>query len=190
MFLFVGLGNIGKKYIDTPHNTGFEFIDKFRDYLGYDNLYSVGAWEVEKLAKAEVCSIRKGNNKAGLLVKPQTFMNLSGFTVSKLVRMFDLDVVNDLVLIHDDLDLELGTFKIQKGIGPKGHKGVNDVMSLVGGAGFLRVRIGIETRQKHREGFILPGEDFVLRKYTKAELLILHETIADAIKSLRSVIQF
>jgi len=190
MFLFVGLGNIGKEYIDTPHNVGFEFIEHFRDYLGYDALYSVDDWKKEKLANAEVCYIRKDNERAGLLVKPQTFMNLSGRSVSKLISMFDLNAMRDLVLIHDDLDLELGSFKIQKGIGPKGHNGVNNVMSLVGGANFLRVRIGVEMRERDNGNFRLSGEDFVLKKYSKDELLTLHETIADAAKVLRSHIQF
>jgi peptidyl-tRNA hydrolase, PTH1 family len=190
MFLFVGLGNIGKTYEGTPHNAGFYFVDQLHEYLGFDSLYSVDSWKLEKLAEADISNIRKDNEKRGILVKPQTFMNASGRTVAKLIKMFELKPDTDLVLIHDDLDLELGTYKIQKGIGPKGHNGVNSVMSSVGTTNFLRVRIGVETRQNNTEEYRLSGEDFVLKKYSEEELLTLSETISDAVKSLRSLIQF
>jgi peptidyl-tRNA hydrolase, PTH1 family len=190
MFLFVGLGNIGKTYEGTPHNAGFYFVNQLHQYLGYDLLYLVDDWKLEKLAEADISNIRKDNEKRGILVKPQTFMNASGRTVSKLIKMFELKAESDLVLIHDDLDLELGKYKIQRGIGPKGHNGVNSVMSSIGTTNFIRVRIGVETRQNDTDEFRLPGEDFVLKKYSEEEMLTLSETIADAVKSLRSLMQF
>jgi PTH1 family peptidyl-tRNA hydrolase len=190
MKLFVGLGNIGKKYDNTPHNAGFDFVDKLRDYLGFDALYSVDDWSVEKLADASICYIRKGGVKVGVLVKPHTFMNLSGHSVAKLVKMFDLDAKTDLIVVHDDLDVKLGEYKIQRGIGPKGHKGVNSVINHVGGTDFLRVRLGVETRDRDGTRDIIAGEDFVLKRYGDDDSLLLEETIDDAIRGLRSMVEF
>lgn len=189
MYLFVGLGNIGKKYEETPHNAGFMMLDELREFFGYDSVFSVDDWTVEKLAEAQIAFLRSGGEKKAVLAKPTTFMNASGRSVRQLVKMYGVDVKTELILIHDDLDLSLGEYKVQRGIGPKGHKGVNSVINSLGTIEFIRVRIGIETREGEMRKN-LSGEDFVLRRYNIDELIKLREVISDSVKSLRSFIQF
>lgn len=189
MYLFVGLGNIGKKYEETPHNAGFMMLDELRDFFGYDSVFSVDDWTLEKLAEAQIAFLRADGSKRAVLAKPTTFMNASGRSVRQLVKMYDVDVKTELILIHDDLDLPLGEYKVQRGVGPKGHNGVNSVVNNVGTTEFIRVRIGVETREGEMRKN-MPGEDFVLRKYNDDEQVKLREVISDSVKSLRSFIQF
>ena len=188
MFVFVGLGNIGSRYQNTPHNAGFLFADMLREYLGYDTLFSVDEWSIDKLVESQVCFARSKGEKRAIIAKPTTLMNASGRAVRNILKNYNA-TVTDLVVIHDDLDLKLGEFKIQKGVGPKGHNGIISIVNGVGTTDFLRVRLGIETRQTPEERSRLAGEDFVLKPYSESELVTLSETIADAVKSLRSIIQ-
>lgn len=187
MFLVVGLGNIGDKYDDTPHNAGFTFVDELRNFLGYDQLYSVDDWQVEKLAEAQIAFVRTNSEKKIVLAKPTTLMNGSGRSVRNLVKMYEPQIGKEMIVIHDDLDIKLGEFKIQKGVGPRGHKGVMNIEDMLGSGDFWRVRIGVDNRSDEVR---IPGEDYVLKKYSKEELETLRESIVDAIKSLRSVLQF
>ncbi|GAB4160151.1 MAG: aminoacyl-tRNA hydrolase [Candidatus Dojkabacteria bacterium] len=188
MYLFVGLGNIGEKYQRTPHNVGFMFVDKLFDYFGYDRLFSVDDWKVDKEFEAEMAWVRAGGEQRALLVKPTTFMNASGRSVGKLVRKFNIDVPTGLVLAHDDLDIPLSKYKIQIGTAPKGHNGVNHVEMMVGNKNFYRIRLGVDNR--YGETANIPGEDYVLRKMEKDYELVLNETLDDAVKSLRTILAF
>ncbi|MBU1071203.1 aminoacyl-tRNA hydrolase, partial [Patescibacteria group bacterium] len=114
MKLIVGLGNIGEKYKNTRHNVGFMVVDELEKHK-------------EDLGKV-------------MLVKPATFMNESGRAVAKMVRFYKLDLDN-LYVVHDDLDLKLGEYKIQKGVGPKVHNGILSVEKELGDKEFWRVRV-------------------------------------------------
>lgn len=186
MFLFVGLGNIGQKYEDTPHNAGFAFLDEFREFLGWDSLYTVDNWKVDKLFESQICSVRAGSSTRAKLVKPTTYVNASGRPVSLLLKKLELQPQKSLILIHDDLDIKLGEYKIQRGKGPHAHNGVDSVQMMVGTTDFLRVRIGIENRPSENR---MPGEDYVLAKMKTEELALLKETYSDIVKSLRNVIE-
>lgn len=186
MLLIVGLGNLGNKYTNTPHNAGFRFVDQLREYLGYDSLYSVDDWKGDKLFESEIVRVRNGNQNPIMLIKPTTFMNASGRAVKKVMSKFEVKA-KDLVIVHDDLDLKLGEFKIQVGKGPKKHNGIHSVQNVLGTTDFLRVRIGVETRTPENR---IPGEDFVLMPYGPEQQVILDESIAEAVKRLRSMVMF
>ena len=114
MILITGLGNPGKEYEKTRHNVGFRVIDE--------------------LAKEKPNDI--------VLLKPQTFMNDSGFSVSKLINFYKVDL-NDLIVVHDDVDLPFGEFRFKKGSGTAGHHGVESIFERLGSLHFWRFRIGV-----------------------------------------------
>ena len=180
MFLFVGLGNPGEKYEQTPHNAGFRALDSFREYLGYTRAYDVGDWELDKYTNSFISIGRSTLQQKFVLAKPHTFMNNSGEAVEQLVKKFEINVEKNFVVFHDDLDIKLGNYKIGRRKNPKTHKGLLSIFSHLKTIDFLTVRIGVDNRQED-----VPGEEYVLRKYNKEELEILNECIAESIKQLR-----
>ncbi len=167
MRIIVGLGNIGKEYINTRHNAGFMAIDKL---LAGQIARPDSKFEAEIFKSGEM-----------LLVKPTTFMNESGRAVRKILDFYKLSI-NDVVIIHDDLDIDLGEYKIQKGIGPKVHNGVNSVEECLGSKEFLRVRLGINNRDKNSFGG--SGADYVLTKFTDDEQEVIGDAIEEAMDEL------
>ena len=182
MFLITGLGNTGGEYEKTPHNAGFLFLDCLREtFLKIPSL-QISNWEnEERLFKSQICKIKKDGELVCMLQKPLTYMNRSGIAVRAVINKFDID---GFVLAHDDLDIPLGKYKIQKEKSPKGHNGVISVESNLGTSDFLRVRIGIENRGERK----IPGEDYVLQKYSDEELDTLKVTIEESIQELLSTI--
>ena len=153
MKLIVGLGNPGDEYVNTRHNVGFMLLDwmaksSWKQSKSGLLVYSWLGSEVE-------------------LIKPQTFMNKSGEAVGLVVKKHDLDL-DDVCIVHDDLDIEFGEFKIQRGKGPKVHKGVISVEKVLGGEDFWRVRIGTDNRQGEMKN--IPGEKYVLSEFLKKEM--------------------
>lgn len=181
MKLIVGLGNVGRQYKDTPHNAGFEFVDALRTQLVF-NGYQADAWKIENTFQSNICKVRKNGELVYLLAKPTTFMNLSGSAVSKLVEKF---TPTDVVICHDDLDIKLGMYKIQIGVGPKDHNGVKSILSIKGSEKYLRVRLGVESRV---DKSIMPGDIYVIKRFGSNEILTLNETIATALSELLSTI--
>ncbi|HAM37688.1 MAG: Peptidyl-tRNA hydrolase [candidate division WS6 bacterium GW2011_GWC2_36_7] len=180
MKLIVGLGNPGKEYENTRHNAGFFFVDALREKFLYQNTLFPTEWRTEDTFKSDIAFIKDGSKIVAILQKPSTFMNLSGEAVSKIIKKFDIESSNDLILAHDDLDIQLGEFKIQKGKSPLGHNGVLNVEEHLGIKDFKRVRIGVENRADKN----IPGLDYVLMKFKKEELLTLEETMDDAINGI------
>lgn len=154
----MGLGNPGRRYKDTPHNAGFEFVSSFRDLLESKG-YSISTWELQKSTNSIICEAQKDEKVEFVLALPQTFMNLSGRAVKKLLEKKKYDLV---ILSHDDLDILVGKYKIQKGKSPKQHNGILDVEQTVDSKDFLRVRIGIEIEERN-----ISGERYVLKKIDK-----------------------
>jgi len=171
MKLIVGLGNPGKKYEQTHHNAGFLFVDYVAKLLNCQTVK----------AKKNYEAIQQCNNVAISFIKPLTFMNESGRAVAEILKNSPYSVA-DLIVVHDDLDLRLGEFKIQKGKGPKVHNGVNDIEQKLGTKEFTRVRIGVDNREKENR---LPGEAYVLQAFTEEELVILNVVFEKAYLSLR-----
>ncbi|SDF99313.1 peptidyl-tRNA hydrolase, PTH1 family [Selenomonas sp. WCT3] len=133
MKIIAGLGNPGSEYEKTKHNVGFMFVDALAKKLG------VTDWKDKFDAK--IGEARIGAEKV-LLVKPQTYMNESGQAVGPLMNFYKLEV-EDLIVVHDDMDIPAGTIRIRKKGSAGGHNGIKSVLAHVGDEHFARVRIGI-----------------------------------------------
>ncbi|PIQ68516.1 MAG: aminoacyl-tRNA hydrolase [Candidatus Taylorbacteria bacterium CG11_big_fil_rev_8_21_14_0_20_46_11] len=141
MFYIVGLGNPGKEYENTRHNTGAMVLDVFRE------TYNLPEWTPEKKRNALVSEGKVGKEKV-LLIFPQTFMNKSGNSVSQIkdLRFKIKDKkkqVENLVVIHDDLDIPFGSYKISFNKSSGGHHGVDSIIKVTKTQAFVRVRVGI-----------------------------------------------
>ena len=161
MILIVGLGNPGKKFLCTRHNIGFEIIDsihihfKFHTYKSkFDGLYSK-----KKIFGQEI-----------IIFKPQNFMNLSGTPIRKLRDYFKIENTLDIILIHDDIDMEFLKLRFKANGGHGGHNGVRDTIKL-NGKNFYRFKLGIRNRQL-KEKKVNP-ENFVLNKFDKSERKVI-----------------
>lgn len=165
MFLIIGLGNPGKKYENTRHNAGFMALDAFAKRNFFPEF---------KLSKKFSALISEGSVSTGkvILAKPQTFMNESGKTASAVASHYKLSMENILV-IHDDLDLPLGKIKISKNSSSAGHKGADSVIKFLKTKDFVRFRIGIKNENSKTKDV----ERFVLEKFTKAENAILKDIL-------------
>lgn len=153
MRLIVGLGNPGTKYAKTRHNVGYMAIDRL---------------------KAEV-----EEKKDLILAKPTTFMNESGVAVHALYSKYHIPY-SSLYVIHDDLDIPLGTFKIQLGKGPKTHKGLLSIYEKLGTKDFWHVRIGVENRADKK----ISGEDYTLMPFESQEKEVIDGVIDQVCKKL------
>lgn len=146
MFLIVGLGNPGKKYERTRHNIGFRAVDELKSL----------------------------NLKNVILAKPKTFMNLSGKSVKNLLKTYKIKA-NNLIVVHDDIDLPLGKIKIVKSRGAAGHKGVESIMKELKSKNFIRFRVGVKPKAYNLKPKTL--DRFVLQKFNKDEEKIVKEVI-------------
>ncbi len=172
--LVVGLGNPGDKYDGTRHNVGADVVDVLSERLGV-------TLKPSKQAALTAEASRGGSRLA--LAFPQTFMNDSGRSVRDLIRRYGIeDLTTGLVVVHDELDLEVGTIKVKSGGGLAGHNGLKSIKQHVKDTEFLRIRIGIGRP---------PGSqsvsDHVLRrpgKKDRVELDIAIERAADAVESI------
>jgi len=163
MKMIVGLGNPGVQYAQTRHNLGFAVIDA----IVFGKVVS------PKMNKKLNALIYKLDNT--ILLKPQTFMNLSGESVKKAVEFFKINLA-DLLVIHDDVDLELGEIKHQFDRGGAGHKGVASVINSLGSQKFHRLRLGIGRGKSPN----IDTSDFVLQKFEKDEEEIVKKLITRA----------
>jgi len=156
MKLIVGLGNPGKEYNLTRHNAGFLVVDEL----------------IKKMDGVSSATCQ--------FVKPQTFMNRSGLAVRKICQKYRVDP-QDLLVVHDDLDLILPSFKLAFGKGPKAHNGILSIEEALGTKDFWRLRVGVEGRIKDQEpassagGSRIKGEEYVLSKFTGDEVKKLEE---------------
>ncbi len=151
MKLVVGLGNPGREYKNTRHNMGFMVLD---NYLG----------KVDWKNKME--SYFFNTNIAGedvIFLKPLTYMNLSGMAVSKVVNFYKI-ALSDILIIQDDLDLNVGTYKIKKNSSSGGHNGIKSIINELGSDEFLRLKIGIGKNS------MIPTDKYVLSKFSEDEL--------------------
>lgn len=181
MKLITGLGNPGKKYQKNRHNVGFLVLDRLRERFLFQKNYNVTDWEEEKTFMSEMAFLKQGSRVIAILQKPLTYMNNSGQAVSKVVKKYDIEKLEEnFILIHDDLDIPFGKYKIQKSKSPKGHNGVADVEKILKTTKFQRVRVGIESRIEKN----IPGEDFVLMNFTKDEQIVLDEVIDDVVNTI------
>jgi len=162
MKLLVGLGNPGRGYANNRHNVGSACLNHFarRQGIRFD----------KKQGKARIGLGEVAGSKV-VVAKPQAYMNRSGQSVSLLVKKFDVSL-NNLLVIHDDLDLLLGKIRIRQGGSSGGHKGIESIISCLGSQNFIRIRVGIGRPIKN-EGFTEFSEDeiiaYVLSDFTPDE---------------------
>jgi PTH1 family peptidyl-tRNA hydrolase len=127
-----------------------------------------------------------------VLARPETFMNLSGASVAALVREFEADPAQDLLVIYDELDLVLGTFRIRERGTPAGHNGARSITGALGSQEWLRLRIGVGLDlppEAKAEGSRRPGRDYLLSPFRKAELTVLDEVLDRVATATRRIIQ-
>jgi peptidyl-tRNA hydrolase, PTH1 family len=134
MYIIAGLGNPGKQYEGTRHNMGFEVIDKLAEK------YNINVRMIKSKALTGSGII---NGEKVLLVKPQTFMNLSGTSLCELVNFYKIDPTKELIVISDDIELDPGRLRIRKGGSAGGHNGLKDIIARVGTQDFPRIRVGV-----------------------------------------------
>lgn len=173
--LIVGLGNPGKNYSETRHNAGFRFMDALLRIAD-------GSLKAEKRFAGEACRIRLADHDVWLL-KPSTFMNGSGDAVAGLSRFYKIPPEN-ILIIHDDLDLSPGTVRLKSGGGHGGHNGLRDIMSKTGSREFRRLRIGIG-----HPGAAHQVESYVLKKASLAEQQQIDAAIDAALIQIDEIVR-
>ena len=169
MKLIIGLGNPGEEYKKTRHNAGFLAVDKIISNIQYPISNSKFNSEIFQGTI---------DNKKILLIKPQTFMNNSGQAVRAIVDYYKIDLEN-IIVIHDDLDIPLGEYKLSKNRNSGGHKGVQSIIDYLGTKDFTRIRIGINIENKKT-----PTEKFVLERFSKDEMEIAEGVIEEIVKEI------
>ena len=174
MKLIVGLGNPGERYEDTRHNVGFQIVDALAQKAGitlssnkFEGEFGQGSVKGEKVA----------------LLKPQTFMNCSGDSVGPAARFYKV-VGEDLIVVHDELDMPLGRLQLRKGGGTGGHHGLDSIVERLGMDDFIRIRVGIgKPESKERTvGHVLGG-------FTKDEAPLWKETAEKAVAAIEAILK-
>ncbi|SCK02977.1 Peptidyl-tRNA hydrolase [uncultured Eubacterium sp.] len=173
MYVIAGLGNPGKKYENTRHNMGFIAIDQLAEKHNI---------KVDKLKfKALVGEGRIAGQKV-LLVKPQTYMNLSGESIREVMNFYKLEPEN-LIVIYDDIDIEAGTLRIRKFGSAGTHNGMKSVVYQLQSDRFPRIRLGIGSQKK---GDLV---NFVIGGFSKEEVPVLEEAVQHAVLAAECIIE-
>jgi PTH1 family peptidyl-tRNA hydrolase len=176
VILIVGLGNPGSRYEDTRHNVGFRIVDR------WVNRQRQPVWR-EKF-EGQFASINRADGERVIVLKPMTFMNLSGFAVRAASSFFKLEPA-EILVVHDELDLPFGEFRLKVGGGDAGHNGVGSIIEQMGTDAFVRFRFGIG---RPPADFVGSGADFVLEGFPPADLSRVEELIDSSSKVIDQVI--
>jgi len=183
-FLVMGLGNPGLEYLWTPHNAGFMAIDRIAR--------QEGVVVQNRRCRATTATCRMAGREV-VLAKPETYMNLSGLAVAALVRELEVNPAQDLLVIYDELDLALGTFKIRERGSPAGHNGARSVTGALGSQEWLRLRIGVgpnlPAEAVAAAGGRRPGKDYLLSPMRKADLTVLDEVLDKVATATRRILE-
>lgn len=183
MKLLVGLGNPGKQYEKTRHNTGFMALDLLRADL------KAPAFKLNEKFNAEITIVddlpinRVADSHAVsklILAKPQTFMNESGQAARALLDYYKIGV-DDVLIIYDDLDLPLGAIRIGRFESSGGHKGVQSIIDYLKSPNFVRFRVGIKNDKADKQ----PSEKFVLQKFGLLEKSKIHNTLKKSVEAIK-----
>ncbi len=175
MKLIIGLGNPGKSYIKTRHNVGFRVLDLFH---AQHLTQGMSPWQLSKKFNAEIAEEARNGEKI-ILVKPMTFMNRSGEAVGLLMQYYKL-TLDDIIVIHDDKDLELGTMKVQRNRGDAGHNGIKSIVEHLGSQDFSRIRCGVLTDGGKKQD----TAKFVLAKFGLLEKKKVEHVLEQAIQEV------
>lgn len=172
MKLIVGLGNFGKEYEHTRHNMGFDVLDKFADSLG-TNIDREGFHSLYIKAKYM--------DEDVFLVKPQTYMNNSGVAVREIMNYFKINI-EDLIVVHDDMDIKQGHLKLKLNGKSAGHNGIKSIISNLGSEEFKRVKVGIGSPT-------YDTIDFVLTKPKGEDKELIDQALENAVSALKVAIK-
>lgn len=175
MFIIVGLGNPTKEYEGTRHNVGFDIIDALADK------YNILVTEREKRA---FCGKGIIEGQKVILVKPQTYMNLSGESVRGLIDYYKVDTETELIVIFDDISLDVGQLRIRKKGSAGGHNGIKNIIQHLGNNVFQRIKVGVGEKPKEYD-----LADYVLGHFSKAEQEIMREGYQNAIEAVEMIIR-
>ena len=174
MYLIAGLGNPGQQYAATRHNVGFMMLDYLAEK--HNLTFTESKWKA-LVAKAVIW------NNSAVLLKPETFMNLSGTAVAQSAHFYKI-LPENIIIIHDDLDMEFGRLKLAPGGGDGGHKGIRSITEHLGTKDFPRLKIGIGRPPQP----VLP-EKYVLGKFGTEEKKIINQKMPVVIESIRIFLQ-
>jgi PTH1 family peptidyl-tRNA hydrolase len=175
MILIVGLGNPGVEYSQTRHNIGFIILDRFLENIGSPASFFKFSSEIYK---------SRYNGKEVLFAKPLTFVNNSGSAVSNIAAHYNIEN-NDILVIHDDLDIDFGTVKLKSGGNTGGHNGLESIVSSLGDYNFNRIRFGIGRPPGKTDPAV-----FVLSRFRKPESKDIDFLIEKSIIEIKDYIDF
>lgn len=168
MKMIIGLGNPGKEYAQTKHNVGFMVVDAIADELNVS---------VEKRQCQAFTQMATWDGEKFLLVKPQTYMNLSGQSVMELLNYYK-DKIDDLLVIHDDLDLPPGQLRFKQGGGAGGHNGIKNIIAHLNSNDFDRLKIGIGRGKNETK-------DYVLTPFAGTDKKLIDEAVATSVDAVK-----
>ena len=175
MYIIVGLGNPDKKYQGTRHNVGFDVIDTIAE-----------KYNISVDTKKHLAYVGKGviEGQKVVLLKPQTYMNLSGESVRSVVDFYKADPETEVLIIYDDVSLDVGQLRIRKKGSAGGHNGIKSIISHLGTSTFPRIKEGVGEKPK---GYDLA--DYVLGKFSKAEQEVMRDGYKNAVDAVALIVQ-
>ena len=173
MKVIAGLGNPGAQYANTPHSIGFEVVDAIAREIGAE-------WKASVSFKGELASGMFAGQKV-LLLKPMTFMNLSGDSVAPVVRYHNATPA-DLLVVQDDIDIAVGRMRIRRGGTCGGHNGIRNIIERLGTQDFARLKVGVGKDRANVVGHVLGKFDPETRK-------VMDQVVADAAKAAEAVLR-
>ena len=174
MYIIAGLGNPTLQYEGTRHNVGFDVIDTLAD-----------KYNISVDARKSSAFIGKGmiEGQKVILVKPQTYMNLSGESIRGLVDYYKIDVEHELLVIYDDISLDVGQLRIRKKGSAGGHNGIKNIIANLGTQNFPRIKVGVGEKPKKYD-----LADYVLSHFSKAERELMEEGYQKAVKTVEMLL--
>ena len=175
MKVIAGLGNPGAEYANTPHSIGFEVVDALAREIG-------ASWKASSSFGGELAAGVLGGMKV-VLVKPMTYMNLSGDCVAPVVKYHNAKAAEDLLVVSDDIDLPVGKMRVRKGGSAGGHNGLKSVIERTGTPDFVRLRLGVGRDSRERANVI----GHVLGKFSPADRRVMDEVVAQAVKAIGTI---
>lgn len=174
MYAIIGLGNPDKKYEKTRHNVGFDVIDELAEQMGI---------EVKTKRHKALCGIGTIGSEKVVLVKPQTYMNLSGESVRAVMDFYKLDAKSDIIVVSDDISLPVGKIRIRTKGSAGGHNGLKSIISHAGIDGFTRIKVGVGAN----EGDLVKH---VLGKFSKQDRVFVDDAIRDAASAAELIVMY
>lgn len=173
MYIIAGLGNPGRKYENTRHNIGYQVIDELADKHQI---------KIQELKFKGIMGKGMINGHKVILIKPLTYMNLSGECIGEAVNFFKIDETSELIVVADDISLETGQVRMRKKGSAGGHNGLKNIIAHLGHEEFMRIKMGVGEKPS---GYDLA--DYVLGHFSKEENKILSESRKNAVLALETI---